>query len=239
VGCVVAMNAIAHLSLLRLVGVPAAKVNVSLPLLVSCFLEVFVLFQPEQEMKKVIFVDPLVPRCRVCAYGLSPGPAYRHHFNRVVEVQSAQLVETGLWVDRKPVRAWTALQSSAAFHSSGKPRLPPLPVGFRFSAELFPVTFSQVVSHTLFLCEPRLFCCHKRGEPLLGSGSISVVFLSEVGSDLAARVRLGIPFFLHPVCAVFPFPCLIFLDKYSAFPLVLLFRTFRMCLCRCLSYLVC
>ena len=87
-GCVVAIHAIAHLSLLCLVGVPAAKVNVRLPLLVSCFLEVFVLFQPEQEMEEVLFVDSLVPGRRVCTYGLSPGPAYRHHFNGMVEVQS-------------------------------------------------------------------------------------------------------------------------------------------------------
>ena len=65
-------------------------------------------------------------------------------------------------------------------------------------------------------------------------GSISsVVFLSEVGSRVAARVRLAvIPFFLHPVCAVFPFRYLISLDKYCAFLLALL------CICRCLSCLV-
>ena len=61
VRCVVAILTLAHLFRSRLVGVTAAKMDVGLPLLVSCFSEVLVLFQPEQEMKKVIFVDSLVP----------------------------------------------------------------------------------------------------------------------------------------------------------------------------------
>ena len=89
VRCVVAILTIAHLFPSRLVGVTAAKMDVGLPLLVSCFSEVLVLFQPEQEMKKVIFVDSLVPGRWVCTHSLSPGPAYRHHFNGVVEVQPA------------------------------------------------------------------------------------------------------------------------------------------------------
>ena len=89
VRCVVAILTIAHLFPSRLVGVTAAKMDVGLPLLVSCFSEVLVLFQPKQEMKKVIFVDSLVPGRWVCTHSLSPGPAYRHHFNGVVEVQPA------------------------------------------------------------------------------------------------------------------------------------------------------
>ena len=85
--CVVTKLTIAELVLLSFIGVAAAKVNIRLPFLVSCVLEVFVIFQSEQEVQKVLFVYSLVPRRRIRTHGLSPGSAYRHHFNGVVEVQ--------------------------------------------------------------------------------------------------------------------------------------------------------